>query len=311
MRTKLRSKVTLLFMAFGLMVATAGVAWADATLDTSASLSTDVNAPSQVGIGNNPFTINVWAFAGNIPASKDGQLNVVNRYVMNSSTGAITPDTSSTTLVDFSSINYGSGTTQPCQQNPVPQGCPSNPFVVNATLVVPSGTPNGTTGVLQVAHTHATSESDSGLDLDLNPATGQVEVFVPSSCSFSEIRPPVNDVSSATEDGMSAYKAGSKGVIPAKFQATCANSLVDTQAEADANPMYLSLKLLGSLSGGTDTELEPTVTGSANTGNLFRFDDASDQYIYNLNIKGLAAGVYSITISDGKGGSQTDWFAIK
>jgi hypothetical protein len=141
-----------------------------------------------------------------------------------------------------------------------------------------------------------------------SPVTHNYTVVAP--CSFSGIRPPVNDVDNAIDEGMSAYKAGSKGVIPTKFQATCDGSLVDTQAEADANPMTLSLKKLGAGAGGTDLELETPATGSANTGNLFRFDDAADQYIYNINIKGLTAGTYSITISDGSG-SQTEWFVIK
>ena len=52
-------------------------------------------------------------------------------------------------------------------------------------------------------------------------AEGGVVDPPPPTCTFSEILPPVNDVSSATDEGMSSYKFGSRGVIPAKFKAAC------------------------------------------------------------------------------------------
>ena len=130
-----------------------------------------------------------------------------------------------------------------------------------------------------------------------------------SACTFGEILPPVNDVSSATGDGMSAYKYGSRGVIPAKFQVTCDNDLIDTQAEADAHP--LTLTRLGS-TPDQDAIVESTQTGSANTGDLFRFDDAADRYVYNIGVKGLARGTYKVTIGEANGGgSHDEWFSIR
>jgi len=142
------------------------------------------------------------------------------------------------------------------------------------------------------------------------PSWGPLPFPNSSQCAFSEILPPVNDASSATDESMSAYKYGSRGVIPAKFQATCSNDPVDTLAEADAHPMKLQLT---KLAAGTDpdTVIEDTVTGSANTGELFRFDDA-DQYVYNIGVKGRAKGTYKITISEANGGgSHEEWFSIK
>jgi len=133
----------------------------------------------------------------------------------------------------------------------------------------------------------------------------------PITCTFSEILPPVNDVSSATDAGMSSYKFGSRGVIPAKFQATCDNDLIDTQAEAESHPMTLKLTKLGS-TPAQDTVVEQTQTGSANTGNLFQFVDADDHYIYNVGVKGLEARTYKLTISEANGGgSHDEWFSIK
>jgi hypothetical protein len=110
---------------------------------------------------------------------------------------------------------------------------------------------------------------------------------------------------------MSAYKYGSRGVIPAKFKATCDNNPIDTQEEADAHPMKLKLTKLGSTPDG-DAVVENTETGSANTGDLFRFVDADDHYIYNVGVKNLAKGTYKLTISEANGGgSHDEWFSIK
>ena len=137
------------------------------------------------------------------------------------------------------------------------------------------------------------------------------EGTVSASCSIGEILPPVNDVGSATDEGMSAYKYGSRGVVPAKFRATCDGDPVDTQAEADAHPMTLTLTRLGATSA-QDALVEGTQTGSANTGNLFRFDDAADHYVYNIGVKGLARGNYRITIGEANGGgSHDEWFSIE
>lgn len=131
-----------------------------------------------------------------------------------------------------------------------------------------------------------------------------------STCIFSAIQPPVNQVDSASDTGMSIYKFGARGVIPIKYQLTCDGDLVDTQAEADAHQMTLAITLVdaGDVPTGGDTEVASA--GSANTDNIFRFDDTADQYIYNLSIKGMAVGIYRITATSGSA-STKDWFSIK
>ncbi len=144
-----------------------------------------------------------------------------------------------------------------------------------------------------------------------NTQTKTVSYKVVSPCTIGEIAPPINDVSSADDPGMSAYKFGSRGVIPAKFSAACNSDPIDTQAEADAHPMKLKLTKLGA-TRDQDAVVEDTVTGSANTDDLFRFDDAADHYIYNIVVKNLASGTYTITISDADGGATHDeWFSVK
>ena len=128
---------------------------------------------------------------------------------------------------------------------------------------------------------------------------------------IAQIEPPVNDVSSAGDPGMSAYKFGSRGVIPAKFRAACNGDPIDTQAEAEAHPMKLKLTKLGA-TPDQDAVVENTVTGSANSGDLFRFDDGADHYIYNIGVKNLASGTYKLTISEVNGGATRDeWFSVK
>jgi hypothetical protein len=136
-------------------------------------------------------------------------------------------------------------------------------------------------------------------------------IYVTSPCTFDEIQSPVNNVSGPTDDGMSAYKYGSRGVIAAKFKAACNGDPIDTRAEADAHPMKLTLTRLATTSE-PEAVVEDTVTGSANTGDLFRFDDASDSYTYNIGAKSLARGTYKIRISEAHAdGSHDEWFSIK
>jgi hypothetical protein len=111
---------------------------------------------------------------------------------------------------------------------------------------------------------------------------------------------------------MSAYKAGSRGVIPAKFKVSCDGNPIDTQAEADAYPMRLTLSKVGA--GHTLQPVpESTVTGSANTDSLFRFSGNPDNfYLYNIGAKNLSPGTYQITISEDHGrGSHDEWFTVQ
>jgi hypothetical protein len=134
---------------------------------------------------------------------------------------------------------------------------------------------------------------------------------VTSGCQWSDIRPPVNVVTDQDSPNESAYKYNAQGVIPAKFQLTCGGVLVSDQTTADAHPATLTLTALsigGNPCSGTSCDIETPVTGSANTGNQFRFDDSADQYIYNTNIKGLLKGSYRIRITDTTSGATRDAF---
>jgi hypothetical protein len=177
MRTFLRRKISLLFMALGLLVAIPAVALA-ADLNTDAVLSTNALTPTWVGVGSpdaNKFDIKVWA-NGNLPSAQTGAARVVNKYDMDTS-GTITADSASTTDLDFvQGNNYTPGNSY-CPANTTanqgtgPQGCVTNPYVVNATLNVATGTPDSTTGLLTVS-----TVGSPGLTADSTPDTGNVKV---------------------------------------------------------------------------------------------------------------------------------------
>jgi hypothetical protein len=160
MRTKLRGKVTLLFMMLGMLLAVPAVAIAaDLNSDVNADLSSNVNAPTVVEPnGQKSFDIKVWA-TGNISGgsgSATGEANVATSYTMAATDGAITPDSGSNITLQFNvGHNYSTG----CPASVAPQppdvmgcGTSANPFVVPATLNVGNAA-NGTDGTLIVSMT--------------------------------------------------------------------------------------------------------------------------------------------------------------
>jgi hypothetical protein len=162
MRTKLKSKVTLLFMMLGMLLAVPTVALA-ADLLTEAELSSQVIAPTEVAPSDTTdFEIKVWA-RGNINnPSATGDASIVNAYTMGSG-GLISPSSSptATTVVKFkTNHNYGTdGQTCPAVADVPPQptgvtgrGCATDPFVVPATLTV-GNLAAGTNGTLTVVAT--------------------------------------------------------------------------------------------------------------------------------------------------------------
>jgi hypothetical protein len=90
-----------------------------------------------------------------------------------------------------------------------------------------------------------------------------------SGGAFGGYRSPIN------ADGTSRFKLGS--TVPVKFQLLC-NDAPITNAVAN-----LTVKMAnGSTTAGTDV---PSSTSAATTGNLFRYDGTSQQYIFNLSTK--------------------------
>jgi hypothetical protein len=305
MRTFLRGKVTLLFMVLGLLLAIPAVAYA-AELVTNAEVdSTTVTSVTVTQGQTANFDINVGA-TGAVECASIHSAKVAKSFSMDAA-GAVTGSDLSDSLAFGAGPPGGGGV---CMIT-------GGPYTVPATITAAANTPPGTyTNAIELSEAKGTTttfdSNSTGAKLDDKVAT-YITVVVEeaqsqSSCTFSNILQPVN------ADGSSAYKFGAKGVIPAKFTATCDGNPVDTLAEAQAFQMKLTFTQLKDGSGAdTGDVLENPVTGSANTGNLFRFDDAADQFIYNVNIKGLAKGDYKIGISPNDitiGGSAEGYFTV-
>lgn len=95
-------------------------------------------------------------------------------------------------------------------------------------------------------------------------------------------------------DGSAIYNSGR--TIPVKFELTAADGTIVTNAVAN-----LFVAMTSNLTIGTTDMTDATASGGSDTGNLFRFDPTSGQYIYNLSTGGFASGTWLIRaiINDG------------
>jgi len=132
-------------------------------------------------------------------------------------------------------------------------------------------------------------------DKALNEANKTVAYSV--KYKYSGISQPINS------DGSSIFKLGQ--TIPVKFQLKDAN---DNTVKAASNPT-IAIQYLGPNSIGT--VWEPYSTGAANIGNQFRYDDISQQYIYNLGTKGLSTGMWKISISLDDGTTKEVFISLR
>jgi hypothetical protein len=88
-------------------------------------------------------------------------------------------------------------------------------------------------------------------------------------------------------DGTSIFKLGS--TVPVKFQLWDSNNNYVRTAIAKISVAKLTNAVLGD-------EVEAVLTSAATAGNLFRYDTASEQYIFNLGTKALSKGTWQIKI---------------
>jgi hypothetical protein len=101
--------------------------------------------------------------------------------------------------------------------------------------------------------------------------------------------PPIND------DGSSVFKLGS--TVPVKFQLT--------GASAGITNVTATLTLVKVAAQVTGTDVEATSTSAATTGNAFRYDSTSGQYIFNLATKPLSTGTWQLSANLGDGVPRT------
>lgn len=124
---------------------------------------------------------------------------------------------------------------------------------------------------------------------------GTESFTVTVTAAWSNVLQPVN------VNGSSIFKLGS--TVPVKFQLTGASAGVSD----------LSARLYVQRVGTTPTgsEIEAVSTSSATTGNLFRYDATSGQYIFNLSTKPLSVGTYQLRVDLGDGVSRTVNISLK
>jgi hypothetical protein len=92
-------------------------------------------------------------------------------------------------------------------------------------------------------------------------------------------------------DGSSIFKLGA--TVPVKF------ALIGYSAGITDATAKLTFRKVDNVIEGT--EVEATSTSAATTGNLFRYDAESGQYVFNWGTKGLEQGTYKLTIDPGDG----------
>ncbi len=89
-------------------------------------------------------------------------------------------------------------------------------------------------------------------------------------------------------DGSSTFKLGS--TIPVKFRMTG-----ESVGASDASAMVYFVKQ----SSSSVAPNVPVLHTAADVGHAFRYDEANDQYIFNLSTKGYSAGTYLVVIQYG------------
>jgi hypothetical protein len=121
--------------------------------------------------------------------------------------------------------------------------------------------------------------------------------YTPKVYVFGGFLPPIK------ADGSGISKLGS--TVPVKFQLTDANGNFVTNAIATIS--------LQKYSGSTPVgnTIDGVSTSAATTGNLFRYDPASNQYIFNLATKGLSVGKWQIKVTLNDGACYTVFLGLK
>ncbi len=164
-------------------------------------------------------------------------------------------------------------------------GIPSMTGTV-ASITLPDGT-------LASSSSLAVDENGDGItDLSLLPKIGGI-VTLPIFYRFDGFLQPVNDTAYHPEQSPSVFKGGS--TIPVKFQIKNGDGI---SVQSNTLPIF-SFQKLGNMSASVD---EFTYSDPASTGSTFRWDSASQQYIYNWSTKGITSGSWyqiSAKLDDG------------
>lgn len=113
---------------------------------------------------------------------------------------------------------------------------------------------------------------------------------------FSGVLSPINP------DGSSVFKLGS--VVQVKFQL---KDYMGSYISTATVRIYIA-KVTDGVVGA---ELEATSRGSANKGNVARYDSKKNQYMFSLDTKNLSEGAWQIRIDLGDGTKRTVLITLK
>lgn len=274
-----RRSSSFLALVLAVMLVSAPLAGADMTLDSGVDLGTAAATPTTVAAGANAVKISLFGTNGNVPESKTGVVSVPTSYTM-ATNGTITAAATPTQTLTFPKINYSN-----CPATgTITQGCPANPFVVNATLTVAAGTPAGTTGTLTVV---ATPASDSGVNADSSPALGYVRFGVaanPAPTVGAAIAGPATAVEGSTEPY--SITATDDGPLTYAWSVVSGNASIAGTANGSSvnvaftdGPSTVKLKVI--VSDGTNPAVERTLdiseANAVPTGSVSATPDSVDE----------------------------------
>jgi len=138
-----------------------------------------------------------------------------------------------------------------------------------------------------------TSVTCTATDAHGNKATGAFQVQM--QYAWSGILQPINP------DGSSIFKLGR--TVPVKFQLTGASAGI-TNAVATLSVAQVSSNVTG-------TYVEAVSTSAASSGNTFRYDSSSGQYIFNMATKGLSTGTWRLLVDLHDGASHTILISLR
>lgn len=144
-----------------------------------------------------------------------------------------------------------------------------------------------------------TATCSGGSDSAGNP-TVPASVSYTVGYAFPGIFQPINDPAGSAP---SVFRQGS--TVPVKFALLDARGgrLSDAAAQAIADTCSARLFTGVVATGSPGVVNEAISTSAASTGNCFRYDAAADQFIFNLNTKGMAAGTYVLEARISSGSS--------
>ena len=165
---------------------------------------------------------------------------------------------------------------------------PTATDLVDGSVAASCDKPSGSVFPLGVTTVTCTATDQAG-------NTGTETFTVTVTAAWSGILQPVNS------DGSSIFKLGS--TVPVKFQLT--------GASAGITDLAARLYLQRTGAAPTGGVLEAISTSSATTGNLFRYDATSGQYVFNLSTKTLSVGTYQLRVDLGDGVTRTVNISLK